>query len=824
MVGLAVTEAWTHTRTLVTRLFSRRQDPATTGDEQLRTAVEELAAALQSDEGHSLGGATDHLRRRLRHSLREESDTARELVALLGTLHRETERGAEPEAGQEAERAALPGTRASAPPVVISYDVPSALRPEGPPSEIPAMRTRFINRAAELTDLSGPWWPAGTGATATTTAPATTTCPTASHIDIRVLAGPPGVGKSALAKHWAHTMREHFTGGRLYVDFATLRDRTGIGADMTEAVGHCLRSLGVDDTLLPPSLAERTALFQHRTSGLRVLLVLDDVTSPAQVRALIPQGPGSAVLATSTTRLGELTMDGARPLALDPLTPDAALLLLADRCGEARVATDPEAARRVADLCSGLPVALHVAAARLLNDRHLTLSALATELADEKGRLAALSVGSESPVTVALDASYRQLSPTLAHGYRLLAWIPGLSFDAATVAAALGSDDIQGARVLLDVLEDMSLLEVMEDRRYRFHGLVRVHAMGHAAAGEPQGTEISVVRRVLTHYLALTALADRSVRADRLRVGNLDALLAERQDPFATAGGPAPLDWLEAERANIMAVLRAAGPLRLYTEGWQLAEGFTVLFLHHRHLGDWRESLELGARYARAAVAPAAEARLRSLLSRPLMDLGEYDEAEGELTAARACAEVAGDVVLLASALEFSARYWDRFDPPRAITAYRRSMELNAEGGEPRGAAIAAFFLGRAQAATGDLTRALTTLGQARTELLSLADPDHRMAARASAALGRTLDHLNRTDEAVPTLREAATTLRERKAHAYEAECLLDLASIAERPGADRSRLLEDLTRALTIHHAMGSPLTEDLRERLNTAQSESRG
>lgn len=613
-------------------------------------------------------------------------------------------------------------------------------------------------------------------------------------------------------------MREHFTGGRLYVDFAALRDRADAGADMTEAVGHCLRSLGVEDTLLPPSLAERTALFHRRTAGLRLLLVLDDVTSPAQVRALIPQGPGSAVLATSTARLGELSLDGARPLPLEPLATDAALLLMADRCGAERVAADPAAARRVAGLCSGLPVALHVAAARLVNDRHLTLEALAAELSVEEGPLAALSAGSESPVSVVLDSAYRQLTPELAHGYRLLAWIPGLSFDAATVTAALGCE-ARDAQLLLDVLEDMSLLDVTEDRRYRFHGLVRAHARHRATAEEPPEAELSVLERVLEHYLTLTSFADLSVRADRLRVTDTGPLLAGRSDPFATPGGPGPLDWLEAERANIMAVLRAAGTHRLHAQGWQLAESFTVLFLHHRHLGDWRQSLELGAGYARAAMAPAAEARLRSLLSRPLMDLGEDDRAGAELTAALACAEVSGDTVLLASALEFSGRYWDRFDPARAIAAYRRSMRLNTEGGEPRGSAIAAFFLGRAQAADGDHPHALDTLRQARTELLSLPDPDHRMAARATAALGRVLDRLGRTDEAVPVLRGAAHTLNGREAYAYEAECLLDLAAIAERPGADRSLLRDDLARALAIHEQMGSPLTEDLRERLRAAQ-----
>ncbi len=205
----------------------------------------------------------------------------------------------------------------------------------------------------------------------------------------RRLHGLPGVGKTATAWHWAAGARERYPDGQLYVDFAALRGRSG--GDVSEAVAMCLRGLGVVDAYLPDSLQERAALFRTRTADWRLLVVLDDVGDPAQVRPLVPKGPGSAVLVTSTSGLGELALDGARILALKPLDPDGALRLLAEHGGE-RIAADRDAAERLVDLCGGLPVALRIVAGRLATDPTLTAAALAAELADENSRLDALSL------------------------------------------------------------------------------------------------------------------------------------------------------------------------------------------------------------------------------------------------------------------------------------------------------------------------------------------------------------------------------------------------------------------------------------------------
>ncbi|WP_432112935.1 NB-ARC domain-containing protein [Streptomyces sp. S1] len=632
-----------------------------------------------------------------------------------------------------------------------------------------------------------------------------------------VLSGPGGMGKTAMARHWAATFQEYYPGGQLYVDFAALRGQSGGG--ISEAVAMCLRGLGVLDTYMPDSLEERAALFRIRTAERRLLVVLDDVDDPAHVRYLVPEGPGSAVLVTSTSNLDQLAPYEARVILLQPLTPDAALRLLAEHCGEEAVAADPVAAAHLVELCGGVPLVLHAVAARLTANPRLTVAALAREITDERRWLEALPRAGERPLPPVLNLTYRLLPTEVARLYRYLGWHPHHTHDIESAAAALDIRPVDAGPLLHRLVSD-GLIERTDDGRFRMHDLVRLHARERANAEEPAATESTLVARVLTHYLVLTALADRAIRRDRLRIADLGELLRGVHDPFTVSGGLDPLSWLESRSADILAVLRAGIALQgrsvqgsSGTLVWQLAEAYSVLFLYRRVPGAWRETLELGVNAAVSTIAPAAEARLRSLLSRPLLDLGEDERARTELDTALACAEVAGDAVVSASVREFDGRYWDRHDPARAVASYRASLELNTRAGEARGAAIATYFLGCAQDAAGEHTTALATLNAAHRMLTECRDP--RMAARATAALGVAHDHLGDPGEAMRALEDAAATLRAERATHYEAQALVALADIAERTGLRRADVPGWLDRAAGIHEEGGSPLAPALRARL---------
>lgn len=198
---------------------------------------------------------------------------------------------------------------------------------------------------------------------------------------ISALAGIGGVGKTTLAVHVAHQAHQSFPDGQLYVDLQ------GAGARPTEpetVLGSFLRALGMEESAIPDSLEERSALYRSALNGRRVLLLLDNARDAAQVRPLIPSTEGCATLVTSRVRMVDLA--GAHLVDLDVMSPDEALQLFTRIVGSERVQTEHSAALDVVAACGFLPLAIRIAASRLAARRTWTVSVLAAKLSDERPR------------------------------------------------------------------------------------------------------------------------------------------------------------------------------------------------------------------------------------------------------------------------------------------------------------------------------------------------------------------------------------------------------------------------------------------------------
>jgi DNA-binding SARP family transcriptional activator len=325
------------------------------------------------------------------------------------------------------------------------------------------------------------------------------TAPPGTAIPVAVLSGQAGVGKTALAVHLAHGLRDRFPDGQLYVD---LHATGPAPADPREVLGRFLRALGVPPADVPGCLEERAELYRALLADRRVLVVLDDAAAHRQVRPLLPGGSGCAVLVTGRRALTGLGTDLIR---LDVWDRPSALALLGRVTGPDRLAAEPDAANALVDLCGRLPLAVRIAAGRLAHRPHRPLDWLVERLADERLRLDELTFG-DLAVRPRLAVGYRRLDLAGQRLLRRLALLDGLEFGPWVAAALLDVPSEQGEEVLERLVEEQ-LVEVAGRHttgmlRYRLPDLVRAYARERADAEEAARDADAARTRVLAGWLA----------------------------------------------------------------------------------------------------------------------------------------------------------------------------------------------------------------------------------------------------------------------------------------------------------------------------------
>ncbi|MFI6499550.1 BTAD domain-containing putative transcriptional regulator [Nonomuraea typhae] len=274
------------------------------------------------------------------------------------------------------------------------------------------------------------------------------------------ISGMGGVGKTTLAIRAAHAVRPLFPDGQLYADMQE--------APPAEVLGRFIVALGWPPDALPATESERAALYRSLTADKRLLVLLDNVADQAQVGCLVPGSPSCATLVTSRPMLAHLP--SARHVVLDVMSEQEALELLTAVVGEARVAAEPEGARRLVAACGLLPLAIRLAAGRLLARPNWLLAHLV-------GRLGGLE-----ELRASFDRSYAQLSDR--EGAALLALASGdedeLTLAACAQALRLAEEE---AEEILESLVDRAVLSSPAPCVYRFQNLARQFISEY---GEPE--------------------------------------------------------------------------------------------------------------------------------------------------------------------------------------------------------------------------------------------------------------------------------------------------------------------------------------------------
>ncbi|MFD7504854.1 ATP-binding protein [Streptomyces sp. NPDC059850] len=627
---------------------------------------------------------------------------------------------------------------------------------------------------------------------------------------LAAVSGLGGVGKTAVALAWLHGLREWFPDGQLY---AHLGAQSAAGAvSPEEVVGRFLRALGVPTGQIPTAPAERVALYRSLTADRRLVVLLDDAATAAQVRPLLPGGPNVTAV-TSRWRMPGLTVDGCYAVHLDPLATEAAVELLRVTLADDRVAAQPAEARALVELCAGLPLAVRVAGARLAARPRRHITTMVRALTEERGRLEALAIEGDHNVRAALDLSYQGLRDEAARLYRRLSLHPGPEFGSAVADAALGGGrDASGP---LDLLYDANLLIDAGDERYRFHDLVRLHAAEKAEADETPEERAAALRRIAHHYLATATRAEAIVDPQH-RTLDRDS---DATDPVIAdfgEGGDAALDWLESELPNLMAVIRIARPAGFPAVAWQLADALWPLFLRRKFYEDWRAAHREGLLAAEELADPVAQCRMLTSGGMGELGMGDHERALEMFERAARTFHASGNALGQARTLNYQGLAHQRLGRlDRAAELFARAAAELPTVGDARAGGLARLNLADIALERERWEQAVTDADAAHTTLDEAGDAYN--AARAATLLGRAHLGRDRHGLAEEWLSAALATLRGMAAHYETARAVESLATLAERRG-QTGLARERYEEALGLYSAVGrskSAHAEAVRARL---------
>ncbi|WP_405098314.1 ATP-binding protein [Micromonospora sp. NBC_01412] len=560
-----------------------------------------------------------------------------------------------------------------------------------------------------------------------------------------VISGGAGMGKTTLVVRAVHRLRDRFPGGVYFLDALGMSARP-VGSD--EVLARVLRALGVRDQQIPEDAAERAGRYRQLLREKRVLVVVDDAASEAQVRPLIPGGGHSQLLVTSRRLLAGL--EGVRRLHLDPMPAADASDLLRRILAERADVPDDRDLQSLVTLLGGLPLAVRIVGNRLVSRPIWSAGELVARLSVDERRLDQLSTG-DLKVAAAFEMSYEQLPDAARQMFRRAALVPGPDYSAA-LAAVLGGVAVPVAEDQLDDLVDLGLMGIAEGDRYRFHDLVRLYAQQRLEQEDSADSVIAVRRQMVAWLLATVTSAGGWFGPDAAR--SADPVFASAEEAKAWIRIEAE-HWFPALGAAAVdgdhhAVVRAAGALHWFAEHWvhwpRWLEVFTLAFDSAVALGDAGLQAEFLNHIAWAHTLPWRT---------------DMPTALGYAQRALSLARQAGDVRQEGWALTYiAAARRGMGDLEAALTAVRQAAVVLDQGGNLRDVNQALLARGTIAFDLGDVAEALAAYQRA---LALVEDPASGMTAEIAEAelphvLGltaRALGRVGRRDEAVPMMLRA---------------------------------------------------------------------
>jgi tetratricopeptide (TPR) repeat protein len=661
------------------------------------------------------------------------------------------------------------------------------------PRQLPAAPAHFAGRERELRSLTG-WLDAGTAA---------------GQAVILAVGGTAGVGKTALALHWAHQVRHRFPDGQLYVNLRGF-DASSAPVAPADVLSVLLESLEVPAGRVSTRLDARAGLYRSLLAGRRMLIVLDNARDEAQVRPLLPGDPTCVVLVTGRSQLaGLVAAEGAHPLTLDVLSETEARQLLAGHLGTDRVTAEAVEVAELTALCARLPLALAITAARAALRPAFPLASVTAGLRDIRQRLDWLDAGDQAAdVRAVFSWSYRLLSEPAARTFRLLGAHPGPDISTAA-AASLAAVSRQTAAAALSELIRANLLQEQAPGRFALHDLLHAYA---ADLGDEQERH-SALGRALDHYLHAARAAVPLVYAGAYQITARPPGPGETPERFS--GPEQARAWLHAEFRVLLAATAAAADSGFDAHAWQLPAALREHFCRRGYYADWAQCQRLALAAADRLGDRAVQALAHHSFGMALIQLCRWDDAHGHVQDALKLYRRLGDHVGQACCHSDIARIFElREDHSQALSHAWQSLRLCRAAGDLTGQAFALNGVGWYNALLGNYQRGLSYCGKALES--------HRKSGnRFGEAI--TLDSLaycchqaGRYNQAVAYYQQALRAYADVGDRYFRAQTLIRLGETHQANGhheATRDAWQQALAILDDLHHPDAAPIRAKLQD-----------
>lgn len=654
----------------------------------------------------------------------------------------------------------------------------------GIPRQLPNDVWGFVNRTAELARLDGVF-------SGPKRDPHVVT--------VSVITGTAGVGKTSLAIHWAHRIKHRFPDGQFYINLCGYDPGRPVTSDY--ALSHFLQNLDVPARAIPIDLDAKASMYRSCVAGKRILVVLDNAATVAQVRPLLPGSSSCLVLVTSRNSLPGLSVrDGARLLTIHTLSADDSIRLLNVVTDDYRTQDRPEDLAEMARLCARLPLALRIAGERAARRPQMPLSDLIQDLRDESGLWDALSTDNDEnaeAVRTVFAWSYRGLTGETARLFRLLGVHPGPEFSAAAAAAVAGQPAGR-VRHLLDELIGAHLVDQISADRYQVHDLLRAYAIGQVEQDESH----VACHRILTWYLHTAAAARVTARPGEFAFPvELDPV-ADAVTPATFSSNQEAMYWYETEKVNLMAAVQAAVKAGFHSIAWKIPAVLGRIIATRDAVGVWLEVERLALSSARRIGDRAGEAIILDNLGIRCRMAGRFAESVEQHVAALAIFQELGNQFGEArSEFALGRVHSDGHQWSDAHARFTRALTIARELDHQTLSAISLTCLGAIAHERGDLLDAESLLQEALSMLREIGgQADESTALRR---LGSIRLEEGRVDEARDLVQQAMVVARDCGSQFIESLALIELAMVKITAG-EPADALADTHRAANVLGQLG--------------------